>query len=45
MIVNDAPMVFLYFQTDYRFVQTWVRGFRMHPVWSVRFEHLWLERP
>ena len=44
-VVRDAPWVFLYHPIDYRLVQPWVKGFKMHSVWLVRFEKLWMERP
>lgn len=45
LVVDDAPWVFLYHPIDHRLRQPWVRGFQMHPIWSVRIDKLWLEKP
>lgn len=44
MVVDDAPWVFLLHPLHFTLRQPWLRDHRLHPVWSERYEGLWLDR-
>jgi ABC-type transport system substrate-binding protein len=39
-IVRDAPWVFLYHSERYVMKQPWVEGYKLHPMWSARYEYI-----
>jgi len=40
LIVDDAPWVFLLHTERYFVRQPWIKGFRLHPMWSARHEYV-----
>jgi len=42
--VSQAPMMFIYYDEDYRLVQSYVRGYALDPMHRVNFRHLWLDK-
>ncbi|PQV64665.1 peptide/nickel transport system substrate-binding protein [Abditibacterium utsteinense] len=40
LIVADAPWVFLHHTERYVVRQPWVKGFRLHPMWSATYENV-----
>jgi ABC-type transport system substrate-binding protein len=44
LIVADAPWVFLNHTERYVVHQPWIKGFRLHPMWSARYEYVGVER-
>jgi peptide/nickel transport system substrate-binding protein len=44
IIVQDAPLVFLHHTERYVVHQPWVRGYRLHPMWSARYEYVSVEK-
>lgn len=40
MIINDAPWVPLYHSERYIMTQPWVRGYKLDPAWSARYENV-----
>ena len=38
IVVDDAPWVFLHHTERYAAQQPWVKGFKLHPMWSQRLE-------
>lgn len=39
-ILEDAPVVFLHHTERYVVHQPWIEGYRLHPMWSERFEYV-----
>ena len=44
MVVNDAPWVPLYHSERYIVTQPWVKGYKLHPAWSARYEYVEVNR-
>jgi ABC-type transport system substrate-binding protein len=44
MIVNDAPIVPLVHTERYVAHQPWIKGYKLHPMWSSRYEYVKVER-
>jgi peptide/nickel transport system substrate-binding protein len=44
LIVQDAPLVFLHHTERYVVHQPWVRGYRLHPMWSARYEYVSVQK-
>lgn len=42
--VNDAPMLFLYYDEDWRLVQPFVRGYALDPMHRVNMRFTWLDK-
>ncbi len=40
IVVDDAPWVFLHHTERYAAQQPWVKGFKLHPMWSQRLEFI-----
>jgi len=40
IIVADAPWVFLHHTERYVVSQPWIDGYKIHPMWSERFEYV-----
>jgi peptide/nickel transport system substrate-binding protein len=45
IVMDDAPYCVLLNSLESRMCQPWVKGFRLHPMWLVRYDKLSLERP
>ena len=45
VIVDDAPVVPLVNGVEIWMRQPWVKGFKIHPVWLVRYEELSITPP
>jgi peptide/nickel transport system substrate-binding protein len=44
IIVQDAPLVFLHHTERYVVHQPWVQGYRLHPMWTARYEYVSVEK-
>jgi peptide/nickel transport system substrate-binding protein len=44
IIVRDAPLVFLHHTERYVVHQPWVRGYRLHPMWTARYEYVSIDK-
>ncbi len=44
LIVREAPWVFLFHPYLYALRQPWLGGLKLHPVWPLRYERMWVER-
>jgi oligopeptide transport system substrate-binding protein len=42
--VNDAPMLYIYYDQDFRLLQPYVRGYALDPMHRVNFRILWLDK-
>ncbi|MCB0723164.1 MAG: ABC transporter substrate-binding protein [Ignavibacteriae bacterium] len=42
--VDDAPMMYLYYDQDFRLLQPYVRGYALDPMHRVNFRLLWLDK-
>ena len=42
--VDDAPMMYIYYDQDFRLVQPYVRGYVLDPMHRVNFRYLWLDK-
>lgn len=42
--VEDAPMMYIYYDQDFRLLQPYVRGYALDPMHRVNFRHLWLDK-
>ncbi len=42
--VNDAPVLFIFYDEDYRLLQPYVRGYELDPMNRVNFRRLWLDK-
>lgn len=42
--VSQAPMLYIYYDEDYRMLQSFVRGYVLDPMHRVNFRHLWLDK-
>jgi oligopeptide transport system substrate-binding protein len=42
--VNEAPLLFIYYDIDYRLLQPYVRGYALDPMHRVNFRRLWLDK-
>lgn len=42
--VNDAPLLFIYYDEDYRLVQPYVRGYALDPMHRVNMRFTWLDK-
>lgn len=45
IIVDDAPWIFEYNSLSTEMVQSWVKGYRIHPVWPRDLRGVWLDLP
>jgi peptide/nickel transport system substrate-binding protein len=44
LAVNEAPLLFIYYDIDYRLLQSYVRGYALDPMHRVNFRYLWLDK-
>jgi oligopeptide transport system substrate-binding protein len=44
LAVNEAPLLFIYYDIDYRLLQPYVRGYALDPMHRVNFRFLWLDK-
>jgi ABC-type transport system substrate-binding protein len=44
IVVRDAPWVFIYHPYLEVLRQPWLHGLKLHPVWPMRYERLWMEK-
>lgn len=44
LAINEAPILFIYYDEDYRLLQPYVRGYALDPMHRVNFRHLWLDK-
>ena len=44
LIVADAPWVFLHHNERYVISQPWVTGYKLHPMWSARYEYVGVQQ-
>jgi oligopeptide transport system substrate-binding protein len=44
LAVSDAPMMYIYYDEDYRLLQPYVRGYTLDPMHRVNFRYLWLDK-
>ncbi|RPI13651.1 MAG: ABC transporter substrate-binding protein [Ignavibacteriae bacterium] len=44
LAVNEAPLLFIYYDIDYRLLQPYVRGYTLDPMHRVNFRRLWLDK-
>jgi len=42
--VNQAPMLYIYYDEDYRLLQPYVKGYALDPMHRVNFRNLWLDK-
>ncbi|MCI0449309.1 MAG: ABC transporter substrate-binding protein [Chlorobi bacterium] len=42
--VNEAPVLFIFYDVDYRLVQPYVRGFALDPMHRVNMRYTWLDK-
>jgi len=42
--VNDAPVMFLYYDEDWRLLQPYVRGYALDPMHRVNMRYVWLDK-
>jgi peptide/nickel transport system substrate-binding protein len=42
--VSEAPVLFIFYDEDYRLLQPYVRGYALDPMHRVNFRHLWLDK-
>ena len=42
--VDDAPMLYIYYDQDFRLLQPYVRGYALDPMHRVNFRILWLDK-
>jgi len=42
--VSQAPMLFIYYDEDYRLIQPYVKGYALDPMHRVNFRNLWLDK-
>lgn len=42
--VNEAPLLFIFYDVDYRLVQPYVRGFALDPMHRVNMRYTWLDK-
>lgn len=42
--VSQAPMMFIYYDEDYRLLQSYVNGYALDPMHRVNFRYLWLDK-
>lgn len=42
--VSEAPVLFIYYDEDYRLLQSYVRGFALDPMHRVNMRHTWLDK-
>jgi peptide/nickel transport system substrate-binding protein len=42
--VSEAPMLYIYYDEDYRLLQNYVKGYALDPMHRVDFRHLWLDK-
>ena len=42
--VSQSPMMFIYYDEDYRLIQSYVHGYALDPMHRVNFRHLWLDK-
>lgn len=42
--VSQAPMMFIYYDEDYRLLQSFVNGYALDPMHRVNFRYLWLDK-
>lgn len=42
--VSQAPMMFIYYDEDYRLLQSYVIGYALDPMHRVNFRYLWLDK-
>lgn len=44
LAVDDAPMLYIYYDQDFRLLQPYVRGYALDPMHRVNFRILWLDK-
>ena len=44
LAVNDAPVLFIYYDEDYRLIQPYVRGFALDPMHRVNMRFAWFDK-
>jgi peptide/nickel transport system substrate-binding protein len=44
LAVSEAPLLFIYYDIDYRLLQPYVRGYALDPMHRVNFRFLWLDK-
>ena len=44
LAVNDAPLMFIYYDEDWRLLQPYVRGFALDPMHRVNMRFTWLDK-
>jgi peptide/nickel transport system substrate-binding protein len=42
--VDEAPLLFIYYDEDYRLVQSYVRGYALDPMHRVNMRFTWLDK-
>ncbi len=42
--VSEAPVLFIFYDEDYRLLQPYVRGYVLDPMHRVNFRHTWLDK-
>jgi oligopeptide transport system substrate-binding protein len=42
--VSDAPVLFIFYDEDYRLLQPYVHGYKLDPMHRVNFRYLWLDK-
>jgi peptide/nickel transport system substrate-binding protein len=42
--VSEAPVLFIYYDEDYRLLQPYVRGYALDPMHRVNFRRVWLDK-
>lgn len=44
LAVSEAPLLFIYYDIDYRLLQPYVKGYALDPMHRVNFRFLWLDK-
>jgi oligopeptide transport system substrate-binding protein len=44
IMVNEAPLLFIFYDVDYRLVQPFVRGYALDPMHRVNMRYTWLDK-
>ena len=42
--ISQAPMMFIYYDEDYRMLQSYVNGYALDAMHRVNFRYLWLDK-
>ena len=42
--VSEAPVLFIFYDEDYRLLQPYVRNYKLDPMHRVNFRRVWLDK-